>query len=102
MATVLNITPPALVGGVSFIVLRMTIVSDGVTVSDQYFNFHANDFSTIYDTLSPNMAVLHLGNQHSFTMSNGDFNTINYNGALQADVVSAVGQIVAGIAPFTT
>lgn len=102
MATVLNITPPALVGGVSFIVLRMTIVSDGVTVSDQYFNFHANDFSTIYDTLSPNMAVLHLGNQHSFTMSNGDFNTINYNGALQADVVSAVGQIIGGIAPFTT
>ena len=102
MATVLNITPPALIGGVSFIVLRMTIVTDGVTVSDQYFNFHANDLSTIYDTLSPNMAVLHLGNQHSFTMSNGDFNTINYNGALQADVVSAVGQIVAGIAPFTT
>lgn len=102
MATVLNITPPALVGGVSFIVLQMTIVTDGVTVSDQYFNFHANDFSTIYDTLSPNMAVLHLGNQHSFTMSNGDFNTINYNGALQADVVSAVGQIIGGIAPFTT
>jgi len=102
MATVLNITPPALVGGVSFIVLRMTIVSDGVTVSDSYYNFHANDFSTIYDTLSPNMAVLHLGNQHSFTMSNGDFNTINYNGALQADVVSAVGQIIGGIAPFTT
>ena len=102
MATVLNITPPALVGGVSFIVLRMTIVSDGVTVSDQYFNFHANDLSTIYDTLSPNMAVLHLGNQHSFTMSNGDFGVINYNGALQADVVTAVGNIVAGIAPFTT
>lgn len=102
MATVLNITPPALVGGVSFIVLRMTIVSDGVTVSDQYFNFHANDFSTIYDTLSPNMAVLHLGNQHTFTMSNGDFGVINYNGALQADVVTAVGNIVAGIAPFTT
>ena len=102
MATVLNITPPALVGGVSFIVLQMTIIEDGVTVSDSYYNFHANDFSTIYDTLSPNMAVLHLGNQHSFTMSNGDFNTINYNGALQADVVSAVGQIIGGIAPFTT
>ena len=102
MATVLNITPPALVGGVSFIVLRMTIVTDGVTVSDQYFNFHANDLSTIYDTLSPNMAVLHLGNQHSFTMSNGDFSIINYGGVLQADVVTAVANIVAGIAPFTT
>ena len=102
MATVLNITPPALVGGVSFIVLRMTIVSDGVTVSDQYFNFHANDFSTIYDTLSPNMAVLHMGNQHTFTMSNGDYSAINYNGSLQADVVTAVGQILGAIAPFTT
>ena len=102
MATTLNITPPALVGGVSFIVLQMTIVTDGVTVSDQYFNFHANDFSTIYDTLSPNMAVLHLGNQHSFTMSNGDYSIINYGGALQADVVTAVGQIIGGIAPFTT
>ena len=102
MATVLNITPPALVGGVSFIVLQMTIIEDGVTVSDSYYNFHANDFSTIYDTLSPNMAVLHLGNQHTFTMSNGDFGVINYNGALQADVVTAVGNIVGGIAPFTT
>ena len=102
MATVLNITPPALVGGVSFIVLRMTIVTDGVTVSDQYFNFHANDLSTIYDTLSPNMAVLHLGCQHTFTMSNGDFSVINYNGALQADVVAAVSQIVGAVAAFTT
>ncbi len=102
MATVLNITPPALVGGVSFIVLQMTVITDGVTVSDQYFNFHANDFSTVYDTLSPNMAVLHLGCQHTFTMSNGDYNIINYNGSLQADVVAAVGQIIGGIAPFTT
>ena len=102
MATVLNITPPALVGGVSFIVLRLTIVTDGTTVSDTYYNFHANDFATIYDTASPNMAVLHMGNQHTFTMSNGDYNIINYNGSLQADVVAAVGQIVGGIAPFTT
>lgn len=102
MATTLNITPPALVGGVSFIVLQMTVITDGVTVSDQYFNFHANDFSTIYDTLSPNMAVLHLGCQHTFTMSNGDYSVINYNGALQADVVSAVVEILGGIVPFTT
>ena len=101
MAT-LNITPPALVGGVSFIVLRFTVVDSGVTVSDQYFNFHANDLSVIYDTVNPNMAVLHLGNQHSFTMSNGDYNIINYNGSLQADVVAAVGQIIGGVAPFTT
>lgn len=102
MANTLNIAAPALVGGVSFIVLQMTIIEDGVTVSDQYFNFHANDFSTVYDTLSPNMAVLHLGCQHTFTMSNGDYNIINYNGSLQADVVTAVANIVAGIAPFTT
>ena len=101
MAT-LNITPPALVGGVSFIVLQMTVVTDGVTVSDQYFNFHANDFSTIYDTLSRNMAVLHLGNQHSFTMSNGDYSIINYNGSVEADVVSAVLQITGAVAVFTT
>jgi hypothetical protein len=102
MASTLNITPPALVGGVSFIVLQMTVVTDGVTVSDQYFNFHANDFSTIYDTLSPNMAVLHLGNQHSFTMSNGDYSIINYNGSVEADVVSAVLQITGAVAVFTT
>lgn len=102
MATVLNITPPALVGGVSFIVLQMTVITDGVTVSDQYFNFHANDLSTVYDTLAPNMAVLHLGCQHTFTMSNGDYNIINYNGSLQADVVAAVLEIVGGVAPFTT
>lgn len=101
MAT-LNITPPALVGGVSFIVLRFTVVDSGVTVSDQYFNFHANDLSVIYDTINPNMAVLHLGNQHTFTMSNGDYSAINYNGSLQADVVTAVGQIIGAIAPFTT
>ena len=102
MATVLNITPPALVGGVSFIVLRFTVVDSGVTVSDTYYNFRANDFATIYDTASPNMAVLHMGNHHTFTMSNGDYSAINYNGSLQADVVTAVGQILGAIAPFTT
>lgn len=101
MAT-LNITPPSLVGGVSFIVIQFTVIDNGTTVSDQYFNFHANDLSVIYDTINPNMAVLHLGNQHSFTMSNGDYNIVNYNGSLQADVVAAVGQIIGGVAPFTT
>ncbi len=101
MAT-LQIRSATLLGGTSYINLQFTVVDNGVTISDQYFNFYANDLSVIYDLEAPNIAVLHLGNQHTFTMSNADYNVITFNGAVQADVVTAVQTIIGDVAPYSS
>lgn len=103
MATNLAITGAAAINGAaSFIRLRFLITSGATTISDTYYNFHANHFACIYDSSAPNICVLHMGEQHVLTLSNGDFSTITYDGSGQADVITAAFAIVTGVAPFTT
>lgn len=103
MANTLTIAAPSSIGGsASFIALRFTVTSGATTISDTYYNFHANNFSAVYDNSSPNVAVLQLGEHHVLTMSNGDYSTIVYDGSTQATIIAAAVSIVAAIAPFTT
>ena len=103
MANTLTIAAPSSIGGsASFITLRFTVTSGATTISDTYYNFHANDFSNVYDFSTPNVAVLHLGSSHVFTMSNGDYSTIVYDGSTQATIATAAAAVVSGVASFTT
>lgn len=103
MANTLTIAAPSSIGGsASFIALRFTVTSGATTISDTYYNFHANDFSTVYDTSSPNVAVMQFGGNHVFTMSNGDYSTIIYAGTPQANIITAASSIVNDVAVFTT
>ena len=103
MANTLTIAAPSNIGGsTSYLELRFTVTSGATTISDTYYYFHANDFGSVYDTSSPNMAVLQLGANHVFTMTNGDYGSIIYGGVAQTNVVAAALSIVTAIAPFTT
>ena len=103
MANTLTIAAPSSIGGsASFIALRFTVTNGATTISDTYYNFHANDFSTVYDNSSPNVAVMQLGSNHVFTMSNGDYGTIIYAGSTQATIVAAASAVVSAVAAFTT
>jgi len=103
MANTLTIAAPSALGGsASFVALRFTVTNGATTISDTYYNFHANHFSTVYDNSSPNVAVLQLGENHVFTMSNGDYGAIIYDGSTQSSVVASAASVVSAIAPFTT
>lgn len=102
MAKALTIYKAVLLGGTSFVQYRFVVTEGATTLKDEYYNFSANMFSCVYDNEAPNMAVLHLGLNHTYTLSNGLYATITFDGTPYSDEVSLTAAFVNDIAAYTT
>lgn len=86
----------------SYIQVSVSIQENGVSTALPNYSFNANDFTCVYDSLQPNIAVFHFGANHTLSVSNGDYSVFSWGGTPQASPVALAAAVVTDIAQYTT
>jgi hypothetical protein len=102
MATSINFGAPELgFGSFGVAKCQVEIQENGVAISTRLYYFNVNEFCAFVDTTAVNYASVHFG-QHVINISNGDYDTIYYNGGSVANpylAIYALAEEVAQLAP---
>ena len=102
MAKSIDFSVATQIGLGSFVQVQVVLQENGVTYSEQYYNFSANTFSAVYDNSAPNVAVFHFGSEHTLSVTNGDYATYTLAGFPQASPVALAAAVITDIAQYTT
>ena len=86
----------------SYIQVSVSIQENGVSTALPNYSFNANDFTCVYDSLQPNIAVFHFGANHTLSVSNGDYSVFSWGGTSKTSVIDLAAAVVTDIAQYTT
>ena len=98
MGKTINITAPGVLDAGSLIQLAVIITEGSTTISERWYSFDIREFSSIYDSYTPNIGVINFGNKQALTLSNGDYTTVKYDGSTATDIAALVSQLTAAMA----
>lgn len=102
MAITINILVPNLAfGGYGMASCQVEILDGVTTTSSRLYYFNINEFSAFVDSVAVNYASIHFG-QHHLSLSNGDYNVVQYNSSTKTNAYTAVSdlaQAVSELAP---
>ncbi len=101
MATSINFLAPELGFGSFGIAKCQVEILDGITpISTRLYYFNVNEFCAFVDATASNYASVHFG-QHVVNLSNGDYDTIYYNGGAAANTYIAINDLAEAVAQLT-